>query len=219
MHDSLKPLLLPRAVARIRNGHDFLDEILKAVDFGRRPAGNSFQDRSNLPDGNVLDVILRISLRIRLVPAVPGCTFVCFLDKLEFALVIVFCLSLKGADGIFRPFLTRVMPLKDERGQVVRWFGTNIDISEQRKTEEMLAAAKKSAGDAKAAAELANRTKDHFLAILSHELRTPLTQSLSYLKFSSRLDLDSVTAILIAQGADRIFLSRLIFHLNQCVLS
>ncbi|HWU38963.1 MAG TPA: GAF domain-containing protein, partial [Candidatus Acidoferrum sp.] len=29
---------------------------------------------------------------------------------------------LRGADGQFRPFLTRVMPLKDESGKVIRWF-------------------------------------------------------------------------------------------------
>jgi PAS domain S-box-containing protein len=38
---------------------------------------------------------------------------------------------LRGADGTFRPFLTLVTPLKDEAGQVVRWFGTNTDISGQ----------------------------------------------------------------------------------------
>ena len=82
---------------------------------------------------------------------------------------------LRGADGVFRPFLTRVMPLRDEQGQVVQWFGTNTDISEQKAREKELAAAKASAEQAKAAAEQANRAKDHFLAVLSHELRTPLT--------------------------------------------
>ena len=42
---------------------------------------------------------------------------------------------LRGADGEFRPFLTRVMPVRDENGQVTRWFGTNTDITEPRKTE------------------------------------------------------------------------------------
>ncbi len=45
---------------------------------------------------------------------------------------------LLGADGVFRPFLTRVMPLRDSQGRVVRWFGTNTDISEQRRIEEAL---------------------------------------------------------------------------------
>ena len=47
---------------------------------------------------------------------------------------------LRGADGVFRPFLTRVMPVRDGDGKVARWFGTNTDISAQRKIEEALAA-------------------------------------------------------------------------------
>ena len=42
---------------------------------------------------------------------------------------------LRGADGVFRPFLTRVMPLKDADGKIARWFGTNTDISEQKQAE------------------------------------------------------------------------------------
>ncbi len=45
---------------------------------------------------------------------------------------------LRGADGVFRPFLTRVMPVRDQEGRIVRWFGTNTDISEQRRAEEAL---------------------------------------------------------------------------------
>ena len=45
---------------------------------------------------------------------------------------------LRGADGDFRPFLTRVMPLKDEQGHVQNWFGTNTDVTEQKRTEEAL---------------------------------------------------------------------------------
>jgi PAS domain S-box-containing protein len=43
---------------------------------------------------------------------------------------------LRGADGIFRPFLTRVLPLKDAEGHVVQWFGTNTDITERQRAEE-----------------------------------------------------------------------------------
>ncbi len=42
---------------------------------------------------------------------------------------------LLGADGKFRPFLTRVMPMKDSEGRVLRWFGTNTDVSEARELE------------------------------------------------------------------------------------
>ena len=42
---------------------------------------------------------------------------------------------LRGADGVFRPFLTRVMPVCDQDGKVARWFGTNTDISEQQRAE------------------------------------------------------------------------------------
>jgi PAS domain S-box-containing protein len=43
---------------------------------------------------------------------------------------------LRGADGVFRPFLTRVMPHKDAGGRVVQWFGTNTDITERKRAEE-----------------------------------------------------------------------------------
>lgn len=43
---------------------------------------------------------------------------------------------LRGADGEFRWFLSRAMPIRDETGAVVRWFGTNTDITEQKRNEE-----------------------------------------------------------------------------------
>ncbi len=45
---------------------------------------------------------------------------------------------LKAADGSFHPFLTRVQPLKDDQGKVLRWFGTNTDVTEQKHAEERL---------------------------------------------------------------------------------
>jgi PAS domain S-box-containing protein len=42
---------------------------------------------------------------------------------------------LLGADGVFRWFLTQSTPIKDDLGKVIRWFGTNTDISERRYEE------------------------------------------------------------------------------------
>jgi len=48
---------------------------------------------------------------------------------------------LRGADGVFRPFLTRVRPVRDApdaehpEGQVTRWFGTNTDVTENHAAE------------------------------------------------------------------------------------
>lgn len=45
---------------------------------------------------------------------------------------------LRGADGQFRPFLTRIVPLRNEDGEIVRWFGTNTDVSVHQRQEQHL---------------------------------------------------------------------------------
>ncbi len=45
---------------------------------------------------------------------------------------------LRGADGRYRPFLTRIVPVRDENGAITRWFGNNVDVSEIRAAEERL---------------------------------------------------------------------------------
>ncbi len=45
---------------------------------------------------------------------------------------------LRAADGAFRPFLTRVQPVRNKAGQVTRWFGTNTNITPQVAAEERL---------------------------------------------------------------------------------
>ena len=45
---------------------------------------------------------------------------------------------LRGADGKFRTFLTRVEPLKDSDGRVVQWFGTNTDVEALKQAQEHL---------------------------------------------------------------------------------
>ena len=43
---------------------------------------------------------------------------------------------LKGKDGNYRWFLTRVTPIRDEQDKIQRWFGTNTDITELKQVEE-----------------------------------------------------------------------------------
>ncbi|GHO60358.1 PAS domain-containing protein [Ktedonobacter robiniae] len=43
-----------------------------------------------------------------------------------------------GQTGAYRWFLARGMPVRDEAGQIVKWFGTCTDIDEQKQTEQRL---------------------------------------------------------------------------------
>jgi PAS domain S-box-containing protein len=45
---------------------------------------------------------------------------------------------LRGADGTFRNFLTRVQPMKDSEGRLVQWFGTNTDVDQLKRIEQSL---------------------------------------------------------------------------------
>ena len=39
---------------------------------------------------------------------------------------------IRRADGSFHMMLTRAVPVRDERGEIVRWYGTNVDVQAQR---------------------------------------------------------------------------------------
>lgn len=87
---------------------------------------------------------------------------------------------LKGADGRFRPFLTRVVSSQDPDGNVLYWFGTNTDISEIKRMEEAL--------------READRRKDEFLATLAHELRNPLAPVRNSLEMLKLPEVDPAVA-------------------------
>jgi PAS domain S-box-containing protein len=45
---------------------------------------------------------------------------------------------IRGADGQFRWFLTRVNAVRDRLGHVVRWFGTNTDVDQVKRVQQAL---------------------------------------------------------------------------------
>src|SRR6202171_5787630 len=45
---------------------------------------------------------------------------------------------LRRFDGVHRWFLFRASPLRDESGNIVKWYGTNADIEERKRAEEAL---------------------------------------------------------------------------------
>ncbi|EHQ28826.1 PAS domain S-box protein [Mucilaginibacter paludis] len=59
----------------------------------------------------------------------------------------------------YRWWLVRALPLKNDDGKIVKWYGTNTDITEQKELQQQ---------------------KDNFLGIASHELKTPITSIKAY---------------------------------------
>lgn len=81
---------------------------------------------------------------------------------------------LRCHDGSYRWFLSRAVPIRNDAGEIVCWFGTNTDVTEQRAAEEAL--------------KEAHRRKDEFLAMLAHELRGPLAPLCNMLEVMKRAD-------------------------------
>lgn len=79
----------------------------------------------------------------------------------------------RHASGEIRWMEGRGRAVYDDAGHPEMLYGIGIDITERKRAEESLAAARD-------AAESANRIKDEFMATLSHELRTPLNAILGY---------------------------------------
>jgi len=62
---------------------------------------------------------------------------------------------LRSKDGTYRWFLSRALPIRNEAGEVVRWFGTNTDVTEQLEAEKALRESEQEVRNAKDAAEAA----------------------------------------------------------------
>src|SRR5215467_4114252 len=50
---------------------------------------------------------------------------------------------LRRHDGVYRWFLIRAQPFRDESGNIVRWYGTSTDIDDRKRAEEALLASER----------------------------------------------------------------------------
>lgn len=61
--------------------------------------------------------------------------------------------------GTYRWWMVRAIALKDDNGRIIKWYGSNIDITDHKELEQQ---------------------KDNFLGVASHELKTPVTSIKAY---------------------------------------
>ncbi|BAU10269.1 two-component hybrid sensor and regulator [Leptolyngbya sp. NIES-3755] len=109
----------------------------------------------------------------------------------------------RRADGVYRWFLGKGIPVKDEQGRIKQWFGTCTDIEPQKQIEQTRLQLLEQEQAAREAAEQANRIKDEFLAVLSHELRTPMNPILGWSKLLKGGKLDATKAAQALETIDR----------------
>ncbi len=74
---------------------------------------------------------------------------------------------IRRSDGEHRWFKTRAEPLRDAEGRIVKWFGTNTDIDDQRRAEQVLR-------EAHDVLEQRVRERTAELAVLSSRLRAAI---------------------------------------------
>jgi PAS domain S-box-containing protein len=105
-------------------------------------------------------------------------------------------MRIRRTDGEYRWFLSRVVPMRDKRGKVVKWYGVATDIQDRKRAEELQA-------------ELAhtNRvsTMGELVASISHELAQPITATTNDAKASLRwLQRDPPDLTQVRKGTERI---------------
>jgi PAS domain S-box-containing protein len=82
----------------------------------------------------------------------------------------------RRADGEYRWFLQRNVPLRDETGEIVKWYGTGIDIEERKTAEDKIGAQET---ELRQIVELALSTSVYLGLVEAHSTPITLRSSIS----------------------------------------
>jgi signal transduction histidine kinase len=91
-------------------------------------------------------------------------------------------MRLRQADGEYRWFLVRTVPLRDELGTIVKWFGTSTDIEDRKRAEDAL---RRSLDELRALAARLQSVREEERTRVAREIHDELGQALTGIKLES----------------------------------
>jgi PAS domain S-box-containing protein len=97
--------------------------------------------------------------------------------SLEHGTVFEFENRCKKYDGSYRWHLSRALPVKNEKGEILIWVGTATDIHDQKVANDLL---EKIVRDRTSQLERSNDDLLHFAHVASHDLKEPLRKIKTY---------------------------------------
>jgi PAS domain S-box-containing protein len=102
----------------------------------------------------------------------------------------------RGSDGVYRWFQTRALPLRDNRGRIVKWCAVATDIEDRKRAEQLQA-------DLTHASRVS--TMGEMVASISHELAQPIQITTAHAKASLRwLQRDPPDMTEVRKGTEKI---------------